>query len=605
MNKCIKISFLSLATLGLVASCDLDAPTQSTLDASSVYSVYSLAEAEVMSIHQSFAETNSYRGRYLPYYGMNTDIEVGSRTKPSIAEATSDKQSLWNYNTLSNNGQMNTDNNAYAKFYEGIERANLAIQGLRQYGNVENDPDMAQLLGEALTLRAVIYNDLIKAWGDVPARFEPNNSSNMYLPRTNRDVIYKRLLADLLEAEDYCAWPGSGITSSTERVSKSFVKGLRARLALYAGGYSLRGDGFRLSKDPELAPEKMYQIAKDECIDVINHSKALESLSFEENFRKLCRDDVTAGDESIWEIPFSDSRGRVLYTFGVYHQSKDKYTGQAQGGVNGPMPYLWYDYDPEDLRRNITCVPYRWADVDDNESIAFQEMGSLDQWCFGKLRYEWMDRRVISKDDDGINWQYMRLADIYLMAAEAVNELDGPAAAAQYMRPVLARVLPAAKVNALMAQYTASKTAFFNGIVDQRALEFAGEMLRKADLIRWNLIDQKMQEAKDKLTQMREKTGKFANYPDKVYYKLQDDGETLDIYGLEPGDTDAEGGSLDGYSNKGWFVSDNEPVMQTDYIDGLYVQQPSTHCLWPIWDVFINSSNGMLNNDGYYGALSD
>lgn len=605
MNKCIKISFLSLATLGLVASCDLDAPTQSTLDASSVYSVYSLAEAEVMSIHQSFAETNSYRGRYLPYYGMNTDIEVGSRTKPSIAEATSDKQSLWNYNTLSNNGQMNTDNNAYAKFYEGIERANLAIQGLRQYGNVENDPDMAQLLGEALTLRAVIYNDLIKAWGDVPARFEPNNSSNMYLPRTNRDVIYKQLLADLLEAEDYCAWPGSGITSSTERVSKSFVKGLRARLALYAGGYSLRGDGFRLSKDPELAPEKMYQIAKDECIDVINHSKALESLSFEENFRKLCEEDVTAGDESIWEIPFSDSRGRVLYTFGVYHQSKDKYTQQAQGGVNGPMPYLWYDYDPEDLRRNITCVPYRWADVDDNKSIAEQEMGSLDQWCFGKLRYEWMTRIVTSVNDDGINWQYMRLADIYLMAAEAVNELDGPAAAAQYMRPVLARVLPAAKVNALMAQYTASKTAFFNGIVDQRALEFAGEMLRKADLIRWNLIDQKMQEAKDKLTQMREKTGKFANYPDKVYYKLQDDGETLDIYGLEPGDTDAEGGSLDGYSNKGWFVSDNEPVMQTDYIDGLYVQQPSTHCLWPIWDVFINSSNGMLNNDGYYGALSD
>lgn len=605
MNKCIKISFLSLATLGLVASCDLDAPTQSTLDASSVYSVYSLAEAEVMSIHQSFAETNSYRGRYLPYYGMNTDIEVGSRTKPSIAEATSDKQSLWNYNTLSNNGQMNTDNNAYAKFYEGIERANLAIQGLRQYGNVENDPDMAQLLGEALTLRAVIYNDLIKAWGDVPARFEPNNSSNMYLPRTNRDVIYKQLLADLLEAEDYCAWPGSGITSSTERVSKSFVKGLRARLALYAGGYSLRGDGFRLSKDPELAPEKMYQIAKDECIDVINHSKALESLSFEKNFRKLCEEDVTAGDESIWEIPFSDSRGRVLYTFGVYHQSKDKYTQQAQGGVNGPMPYLWYDYDPEDLRRNITCVPYRWADVDDNKSIAEQEMGSLDQWCFGKLRYEWMTRIVTSVNDDGINWQYMRLADIYLMAAEAVNELDGPAAAAQYMRPVLARVLPAAKVNALMAQYTASKTAFFNGIVDQRALEFAGEMLRKADLIRWNLIDQKMQEAKDKLTQMREKTGKFANYPDKVYYKLQDDGETLDIYGLEPGDTDAEGGSLDGYSNKGWFVSDNEPVMQTDYIDGLYVQQPSTHCLWPIWDVFINSSNGMLNNDGYYGALSD
>ena len=132
---------------------------------------------------------------------------------------------------------MNTDNNAYAKFYEGIERANLAIQGIRKYGNIENNKDMAQLLGEALTLRAVIYNDLIKAWGDVPARFEPNNADNMYLPRTNRDVIYKQLLADLEEAEGYCYWANeNNITKTTERVSKDFVKALRARLALYAGG---------------------------------------------------------------------------------------------------------------------------------------------------------------------------------------------------------------------------------------------------------------------------------------------------------------------------------------------------------------------------------
>ena len=99
---------------------------------------------------------------------------------------------------------MNTDNNAYAKFYEGIERANLAIEGLRQYGDVANNKNMAQLLGEALTLRAVIYTDLTKAWGDVPARFTPNNYDNIYMPRCNRDSIYKVLLADMKEEEDYC-----------------------------------------------------------------------------------------------------------------------------------------------------------------------------------------------------------------------------------------------------------------------------------------------------------------------------------------------------------------------------------------------------------------
>ena len=148
MKNYIKLSILSLSVMGL-ASCDMDAPSISSLDASSVFGTYSLAEAEVMSIHVSFGETNSYRGRFLPYYGINTDVEWGNT--PSYNDRLSDKQSLWNYNTLDANGQMNTTNNAYAKFYEGIERANLAIEGLRQYGNIESNRDMAQLLGEAHT----------------------------------------------------------------------------------------------------------------------------------------------------------------------------------------------------------------------------------------------------------------------------------------------------------------------------------------------------------------------------------------------------------------------------------------------------------------------
>lgn len=598
-----------------LASCDMDAPTQSSLDESTMFSTYALAEAEVMSINVSFGETNSYRGRFLPYYGVSTDVEVPSGSYPSFRSSTDSKQSLCNYNTLYDNSQMNTDNNAYAKFYEGIERANLAINGLRKYGNIEKNKDMAQLLGEALTLRAVIYNDLIKAWGDVPARFEPNTNDNIYLPRTNRDVIYKQLLADLKEAADYCYWPNeNAITKTTERVSKAFVKGLRARIALYAGGYGLRGDGFRLSKDPELAPEKMYQIAKQECEDIIN--KRSNTLgNFKDNFLKLCKDNVTAGGESLWEIPFSDGRGRVLYTWGVKHNANDQYTKQAQGGVNGPIPYLYYDYDVEDIRRDITCVPYDWSKELINGN-SYQDLRAINKWCFGKLRYEWMDRIVTSTNDDGINWQYMRLADVYLMAAEAENYLNGPDVAWPYMKPVLDRVLPAAKVSALQAKYTAGKDAFFNGIVEQRAFEFAGEALRKADLVRWGIIDEKMAEAKQKLRDLSTRSGAYSDLPEKLYYKLDTDGETLVIYGLNHGDTDEGGKALqsqdDAYSSKGWFTSTNketnnvEPVITDDYINGLYVvDKPSMHCLWPIWKTFIQNSNNMLNNDGNYGQLSD
>lgn len=620
MKKLFYIPLLALLACG-ISSCDMEAPSQSSMDSSLIFSQYEMAEAAVMGIHQSFGETNSYRGRYLPYYGINSDVEwINGLEASGINDG--GKNDLATYNAQPSNSQMNTDNNAYAKFYEGIERANKAIEGIRAYGNYENNPDMAHLLGEALTLRAVIYLDLIKGWGDVPARFSSITSETMYLPRADRDEIYKQLLADLLEAENYAYWPNeSNITQTTERVSKAFVKALRARIALYAGGYSQRADGIRLSNDPDLDRTAMYTIVRDECLDVIAQYPNLASLPFKDNFTNLCRDVVTAGQESIWEIPFSEGRGRVLYTLGVEHQAKDQYTQQNKGGVNGPLPTLFYDYDVDDIRRNITCAPFRWSQTLTN-GRSTQELASLKEWNFGKLRYEWMSRIVTSTNDDGVNWQYMRLADVYLMAAEAVNELEGPANAAQYMRPVLERALPSDKVSAYMNTATASKESFFDAIVEQRGLEFAGESLRKADLIRWNLLKTKLDEAKTKMKQLARREGKYADLIDKVYtyQTVVNEGEaseivnaipagaytsieTIDgmtdifvIYGLNYGDTETVGETLldQGYTSTTWLGTDK---LEDAKVDVLYVNNPDENQYWPIWQIFVDNSNGMLTND--------
>lgn len=620
MKKLFYIPLLALLACG-ISSCDMEAPSQSSMDSSLIFSQYEMAEAAVMGIHQSFGETNSYRGRYLPYYGINSDVEwINGLEASGINDG--GKNDLATYNAQPSNSQMNTDNNAYAKFYEGIERANKAIEGIRAYGNYENNPDMAHLLGEALTLRAVIYLDLIKGWGDVPARFSSITSETMYLPRADRDEIYKQLLADLLEAENYVYWPNeSNITQTTERVSKAFVKALRARIALYAGGYSQRADGIRLSNDPDLDRTAMYTIVRDECLDVIAQYPNLASLPFKDNFTNLCQDVVTAGQESIWEIPFSEGRGRVLYTLGVEHQAKDQYTQQNKGGVNGPLPTLFYDYDVDDIRRNITCAPFRWSQTLTN-GRSTQELASLKEWNFGKLRYEWMSRIVTSTNDDGVNWQYMRLADVYLMAAEAVNELEGPANAAQYMRPVLERALPSDKVSAYMNTATASKESFFDAIVEQRGLEFAGESLRKADLIRWNLLKTKLDEAKTKMKQLARREGKYADLIDKVYtyQTVVNEGEaneivnaipagaytsieTIDgmtdifvIYGLNYGDTETVGETLldQGYTSTTWLGTDK---LEDAKVDVLYVNNPDENQYWPIWQIFVDNSNGMLTND--------
>ncbi len=369
MKKLIYI--IGIVVTGVMTSCNnyLDAPTKSSLDESVIFSTPDLARGAVDGIKVSFGETNSYRGRFLPWYGMNTDVEWYNSSETVGANS-----ELVTYSATPSNSNMNTTNNTWAKMYEGIERANICVKGLRAYGNPDPGTELGQLLGEALTLRAVYYSDLLKAWGDVVSRFEPISTETLYLGKTSRDEIYKQLIADMGEAETLVGWPNeSSATANVEQVNKAFVKGLRARLCLAAGGYSQYPDGIHRSTDPDLSVEKMYALALQECQDVINSGTCKLEPSFETVFKKNCQDNITAGGESLWEIPFSDGRGRVLFTFAIKHNSVDQFTGQARGGQAGPVPTLFYDYDVKDTRRDVTCVPYDWAKA----SMALQSRNYL------------------------------------------------------------------------------------------------------------------------------------------------------------------------------------------------------------------------------------
>ncbi len=614
MKKSIYFSFILAATLA-TTSCDLDAPTKSTIKEDIVFSTEELADAAIMGIHQSFGETNSYRGRFVPYYGTNTDCEIFNNYG-GVSDPTTDKEaSLACYSTSSTNTYMNTSNNAWAKLYEAIERANKAISAMEKNADIEGDAGLGQLYGEILTLRSFIYFDLVKAWGDVPYRFEPVTSETLYLPKTDRVTVLKKVMEDLETAEKYLGWPNENkYTVSTERASKSFAKGLRARIALFLAGKSeWPNEGLRYNLTDESERKAMYTIARDECVSIINQHCNQLGATFDENFRNLCKEDVTAGKESIFEIPFSDGRGRVLYTWGGKHKTTDQWTGLAKGGVNGPTPTLWYDFDKDDVRRNITCLPYTW---DNGEKTISGASGG--GWSFGKLRFEWMSRKVTSTNDDGINYQVIRYADIYLMAAEAENALNGPANAKQYLKPILDRAYPADKANSILAA-ASSQESFQSTIEDQRKFEFAGEGLRKLDLMRWGKLSSTLAETKEKMTELSNRTGRYANYPKKLYYNeglgaASTDADTYEVYGLEEGQTDDEGKALYS-SSSNWFsyrehvdgekdsdkksIDDNNNKIDK-YLQYLYVNDPDQKMFWPIWKVFIDSSNGLLKNDYDY-----
>ncbi|MCD7935497.1 MAG: RagB/SusD family nutrient uptake outer membrane protein [Tannerellaceae bacterium] len=599
--KKINLYILSLLLFtGILISCNdmLDGGTGSSIDDATLYSSEILAEQAMYGILISFAETNSYRGRYIPYYGINTDSETYS----GYNQGTGDRRSrLTGYDATPDNQEMNVNTGPWAKMYEGIERANLCIDGIRTHGDWENNEALAQILGECITLRAVLYADLLKAWGDVPYRFEPLTTETMYLAKTDRDEIYKKLIDDLEEAAGLVAWPNATSTTTTvERINKAFVKALRARLCLAAAGYGQRPEGGRRrSNDADLSVDKMYAIALQECRDIIN-SQTCTLGDFETTFKELSGEVNTAGRESLWEIPFAPGRGRVVYTYGIKHNTVDKYTSIAQGGGVRPTANLFYDYDSKDIRRDITCIPYYWNN-------GKQELRSVKEWYFGKYRYEWMSRVPSGDSDDGVNWQYMRYADVLLMAAEAGNELNGGPTdeAKEYFRMVRARAFHAADQTEKVTDYINSLTTkddFFYALTEERKWEFAGEAVRKQDLIRWNMLGEKMKETKERLSDLQKREGEYSDLANKVYYEYAEDGETLiNIYGLERGETDETGATL-GYTAepKNWFISSNEYVLSDDYVDNLYINDPDERQFWPIFATFINASNGMLKNDYGY-----
>ena len=604
--KKIVYYILSVAVMAFAASsCEklLDSNSPSAFDSATVYANYSLTEGTIYGITEAFCEVNSYRGRFLPWYGHNTDIEWYNTFKQGDG-----KSDISGYDCLPNNSQLNLSNGPFPLMYMGIERANLVIEGVRAYGDPENRPEMAYLLGEALTLRAMIYYDLTKAWGDVPARFVPLTSETIYAPKESRDVIYKQILADLEEAIPYLPNPGeTAATSRTDRVNKVFAEGLYARIALMASGYAIRpedgqvGTGdlgtVRLSSDPELQKDVLYPKALNYLKDA--YGKASLEADYQNYWYKQSNmNNLTAGSayETLYVIPFGAGRGRWNFTYAIKSEGSQYSNGVDRGGDAGPLPTVYFMYDEGDQRRDVTCVNFKWSK--DNT----QEPAGIGKWYFGKYRFEWMDAQPYSGgNDDGIKPVVMRYSDILLMAAEIENALNGPAEAKKYLEEVRARACGEDAAAAYVATL-GTQDAFFEAVAKERALEFCGEFLRKADLIRWNRLKSALDDAKTEMKALRDLTGAYAALSGDIAYAPSEDGLTLDIQFLAPGEK-----APAGYEVETGYVTKYDDAKKTGFyaerIDGIYVGDPVQHMFWPIFNDTMTNSQGIIKNDYGYDNL--
>jgi hypothetical protein len=225
-----------------------------------------------------------------------------------------------------------------------------------------------------------------------------------------------------------------------------------------------------------------------------------------------------------------------------------------------------------------------------------------------KWRRSWivpaMGGDLASNQTPGINFPVMRYTDVVLLFAESENEINnGPTSQAkEALAMVRRRAFPeelwTEKVTRYVDSVSRSKEDFFNAIVDEREWEFGGELIRKFDLVRWNLLGDRIERMKTVLTKIINNDPEYAWVPDRIYWKIAPDGENIEI--LNP-DYRWTGAAPAGYSGTAWGPNFSESTKTSirNYanlcVSG-YVPAKNNH-LFPLSSIIINASNNVLQND--------
>lgn len=579
----------------------LDTSSPSKLSSETVFKTSSMAKAAVMGVYGKMTDSNIYGQKLSVNWQGFSDIESNQGFTTGAYNSNTSDQGAGNFY-----GDPYNQTTKWQALFQLAELASASVDGIRNSPILESQASkMKPLLGEALVLRSLAYFELVRYWGDVPYKEGTSESdlSNVYIGKIDRDLIYASLVKDLTEAQGYLPWLKADAEYATvERITKGYAKGLLAKVALFAGGWSLRDGNLFPSKELDHNPnvpevgnyfvgrvknwKDYYQIASQQTAEILGNAANPHQLDpdYENIWKSVCGAKQNPFNENLFEVAFGlGNSGDIGSLMGYEVAGGSKYGSRGFGGTYvGSHAYYFYSFTPEDKRRDVSLSWLNYT-KDNVEGVKTDPL-SVN---FAKWRIYWMSPSYLalhktanSRVATGVNWILMRYSDIYLMYAEAESALNGaeainPAAgmsARQALEKVRERAFGIG--SAKIKEYDAN---FFEAIVNERAWEFGCENIRKQDLVRWGLLSDKIETMKKTLCLMFDnketvkifdKTYQASDFPKTVYYKFKDaeyiDKSSLNYY------TNLSASPGPEYKSVSWFpTSAAKPLTGTNknYID--------------------------------------
>lgn len=312
--------------------------------------------------------------------------------------------------------------------YEGIQRANVVLNRITDI-EYEDASLKTTRIGEVKFLRALMYFNLVRLYGDVPLVLEETVNPSDYFGqgRTATSQVYDQIETDLNEA--IASLPTS---KSSGRPAQGAAQALLANVQMTLGDYSN-------------AAANLEKVISSNVYALVPSTAEIFGVANEGN------------SEAIFEVQFASGVNGNAEGNPAASQFRPSGTTANAKGHNLPSTEFVNSFEEGDTRKN--------------DYIGIDEAANP---FYFSLKYEVSATGV---NDSGSDFYVIRYADVLLRYAEALNETGNTANAAQYLNQVRNR---AGLANTTATSQEEMRTAIEN----ERRYEFIGEGHRWFDLVR-------------------------------------------------------------------------------------------------------------------------
>ena len=415
-------------------------------------------------------------------------------------------------------------------FYAGVNRCNTI---LAYVGSIPmSDDKKVQYEAEARFMRAFFYYHLAWNFGGIP--IVTDFASDGQEPRSPLKDVYKLILDDLDFASEHLAEKGIIQDVSANKFTAQAYTG---RICNYLAACKRSGIGADLVAEQPLNDfawvdaDAMSSKAKAVLDSVVHKSPYVLIDDYTRLFYETTKADQHKECLLLAEIAESGAEGYWPNSFYIHTPaSGGGLVPTAYGGRHIPTPRGFYMYSPKDPRRdhNYTsrynadaaeekidgvryCLPggeqnrvtYSVVDsltgdkttyenvihpIYDSETQTYNPISGIGT-CPGKIRLACNGELQHTKSQHAFSYPLMRLADVYLMYAEALYYCGDEPEARVWMNKVLRRAATDDdNYQELLTAY--HRDDFITELLESRERELVFEFSRKWDLIRFNLIDE-------------------------------------------------------------------------------------------------------------------